>query len=154
EGTPARGRNMNASDNQEQHLEAILAGYLAAVDAGNAPSPAEVIARHPGLSEELSQFFADEARLQQMAPPRGTLIRYFGDYELLEPVGRGGMGVVYRARQVSLNRVAAVKMILDSAWASDQALQRFTAEAEAAARLDHPNIVPIYEVGTVNGQPY
>src|SRR5205814_2953881 len=114
--------------------------YLEAVDAGTAPTAAEVIARHPELAGELTAFFADDARLQRLAPPRGTLVKYFGDYELLEPLGRGGMGVVYKATQVSLGRVVALKMILAGGAASADVKQRFQAEADAAARLDHPQI--------------
>jgi hypothetical protein len=166
---------------RERRIEEAIADYLEAAEAGRAPGPEQWLARHPDLADQLRAFLADRASFLRAAgelappgpPPRspanaaplapseapagpsplGT-VRYFGDYELLEEIARGGMGVVYRARQITLNRPVALKMILAGQLASEADVRRFRTEAEAAANLDHPNIVPIYEVGEHHGQQY
>ena len=82
----------------------------------------------------------------------GDRVRYFGNYELIEEIALGGMGVVWRARQMSLNRIVALKMIRGGMFADEEDVRRFHAEAEAAANLQHPNIVAIHEIGEHEGQ--
>jgi WD40 repeat protein len=153
-------------------LDAVIAEYLQQVEAGEVPDREALMAGFPQLADRLRAFFADYDRLDRQAaelrlpadphpttdldPPTGELprVRYFGDYELLEILARGGMGVVYKARQVSLNRLVALKMILKGGLATPRDVSRFRAEAEAAANLNHPHIVSIFEVGEHEGQQY
>jgi tRNA A-37 threonylcarbamoyl transferase component Bud32 len=160
---------------REQQLEQVLAEYLHAEAAGRPLDQDELVAKYPDLAGELTSFFRNRAAVERLAEPlrqqggtdaptigpddapgigAGSRVRYFGDYELLEEIARGGMGVVFKARQTSLHRLVALKMILKGELATPADVQRFQSEARAAANLDHPNIVPIYEVGEHDGQQY
>ncbi len=124
---------------------------------------------HPSLGDRLAEFFALHEEMNELAEPTRALFvhetighaapsggagRRIGDYELLEEIARGGMGIVYRARQRSLNRLVAVKMLQDGPWLVAADAARFRNEAEAIAQLDHPHIVPVYEVGEECGRIY
>jgi WD40 repeat protein len=140
-----------------------LEEYLAAAEAGRAPPREEFLARHPELADDLDACLDALRLIGQAAPgprapaaglPPGPAPGTLGDFRLIRELGRGGMGIVYEAEQLSLGRRVALKVIRAGAPATAAERLRFRTEAEAAARLDHPNIVAVYEVGEHAGQPY
>jgi eukaryotic-like serine/threonine-protein kinase len=156
----------------DEVLAELLERLIAQARSGGTPQIDRIAAEHPELQDELRQLWATVRVAEDLAsashwgdqppvaapppasPAGGLLPRNVDDYELLEVIGRGGMGVVYRARQRSLGRIVAVKMILRGELATDADLARFRVEAEAAARLEHPHIVKVFEVGQWQQQPY
>jgi WD40 repeat protein/tRNA A-37 threonylcarbamoyl transferase component Bud32 len=160
-------------------LEEVLEEYMRRLDRGEVVDRDQFLARHAELADELRSYFAGSDELERLGRPPGketaslppcrnlpdscTLEeatpakgegRRVGDYELLEQIGQGGMGIIYKARQVRLQRLVALKMIRPDRLASPADVLRFRSEAEAAASLEHPNIAPIYEVGEHEGEHY
>jgi serine/threonine-protein kinase len=149
---------------QDERLAALLEIALMEARAGRQPNLEKLAADAPELAGELRELWATAAVAEELgssvalAPADPSAVRRppaaFADFEILEELGRGGMGVVYRARQKSLGRMVALKMILRGQSASKADLARFRGEAESAARLRHPHIVPVFEVGEHDGAPF
>lgn len=169
---------------RERRLDRVLAACLEAIDQGQPFDAQEWLARYPEFAPELAELIEGQQHLGRLTGalgiprrgrddtptrdetpvPAGATLRRpipsagpaarFGDYELVRELGSGGMGVVYEARQGSLQRTVALKMLRSDRPASAAERRRFRDEAESAAALDHPHLVPIYEVGELEGQAY
>ncbi len=152
-------REDKSPHDHEQRLATVLAEMTDRVCSGEIADLDETCKQYPDLAADLREIWGavlvtDTAGAARDQMPRQRLPMKMGDYELLEEIGRGGMGVVFRAYQQSLDREVAVKMILRDRLASEADLQRFLAEATAMASLQHPGIVPVYEVGDSEGRPF
>jgi serine/threonine protein kinase len=151
-------------DDPDAILDLIYQEYLLLRERGETPDPHEFTARFPELAEAiLVQFGVDAAmpttfKLPADGHPPGTTdtasTRRIDDYEVLAVLGQGGMGVVYKARDASLGRMVAIKTLAEGQHATPEQLERFRAEAQAVARLRHPNIIAIHVIGEHEGRPY
>jgi formylglycine-generating enzyme required for sulfatase activity len=145
---------------REERLDAAVAAYLQAAEAGAEPDRQEWLARHPDLAADLEGFFAGLARLERVAAPLRAAVepaavppgQTLDDFRIVREVGRGGMAVVYEAEQLSLGRRVALKVLPSAAALDPRQLQRFRNEAETVAGLDHPHLVPVHEVGESGGR--
>src|ERR1700722_6868079 len=140
-----------------------LEEYTAALESGQPPNRAEILARYPEAAEVLAECFdalgfvrSAAPQLQSPQAPESDLgpATPLGDFRILRQVGRGGMGVVYEAEQLSLGRRVALKVLPFAATMDPTQLRRFKTEAQAAAQLHHTNIVPVFWVGCENGVHY
>lgn len=151
-------------DDRQRRLGLVLAECQDALDRGRPLTAAEAAARWPEFAAEVAAFLDDHARLARATAPLRDAVRLLaappllpfvlGDFRLLREIGRGGMGLVYEAEQVSLGRRVALKVLSFAATLDPRQRQRFANEARAAAGLHHEHIVPVYAVGTQDGVPY
>lgn len=140
------------------HVRAVESGFLDDIAEGSSPRAVlEAMAAAFDATRVRTLHDGRDGQRTTYTPPGISDVpteELFGDYRLLEQIGQGGMGVVYRARQISLNRVVALKMIRAGRFSTEGEIERFAREAEAAAGLTHPGIVPVYEIGEHEGRHY
>lgn len=149
--TAIGGSTTTADVSADPRVVQAVEEYLAAQEAGRAPPREQFLGQHPDIAAELSQYLGALELMRDGSPRAGERV---GDYELLAEISRGGMGVVYKARHRTMGRTVALKTLRGDFQSQPDLVQRFFREVRATARLNHPNIVPIYEVGEHQGQPY
>jgi tetratricopeptide (TPR) repeat protein len=137
-----------------QAAELIYHEFILQRNAGEAPDWDSLVRQFPEYAEQLQHFREADELIEGAIAPSGRSATQLGGYDLLEEVGRGGMGIVYRACERNLDRTVAIKRIRGGVLADDDAIQRFLKEAKAVSRLNHPNIVHIYCVGDYEGEPF
>ena len=142
--------------NKNASLESIMAEYLELAEEGGQPSPEAYLNQYPQHADELKSFFRNHHWLGDTPAPQASSLSgtAVGPYLIESEIARGGMGVVYRARQQGLERPVALKLISSGLLAGEEERKRFRIEAEAAARLNHPNIIAIHEIGSWQGYEY
>ncbi len=150
--------SMSSDSRDYGQFDELAEEFAARYRRGERPSLEEYVDRLPGMADEIREMFAalieverveGDARDDVLRPPPPALARQreIGDFRIVREVGRGGMGVVYEAEQLSLGRRVALKVLPGHLVGDNKALERFRREAKAAARLHHTNIVPVFEVG-------
>jgi serine/threonine protein kinase len=156
----ANGLQSVGSGLDDPRTLAAVEEYLAELESGRRPDRRQFLARYPELADVLAHCLDGLDFVRQTAPALAAPetseppAKSLGDFRIRCELGRGGMGIVYRARQIRLNRPCALKMILAGAHANDEANARFLAEAEAVARLQHANVVQIRHIGETGGLPF
>jgi len=140
--------------NKHERVESILAEWQEQRAHGETTPPEQVIASHEDCAEELRLRFQALRLLDLALSLPAGVPRQIGDFRLVREIGRGGMGVIYEAEQVSMRRRVALKLVLPAVAGSTQAIRRFKREARAAGRLHHTNVVPIYAMGQHDGHVY
>jgi serine/threonine protein kinase len=150
-------------DPERDPVDVLAEEFAERFRQGETPSVSEYVARHPEWAEQLRDLLPPVARIEQLKrlkktarahEPEGTRLEQLGDYRIVREVGRGGMGIVYEAVQLSLGRHVALKVLPGHALLDPKKLERFRREAQAAAALHHTNIVPVFGVGAQDGLHY
>jgi WD40 repeat protein len=156
---------MTNAGTERDPIDQLAEEFAARLRKGERPALTEYVQRHPELADEIRELFPALVMMEQLKPTENESsstahvkgvgkLEQIGDYRILREIGRGGMGVVYEAEQVSLGRHVALKVLLSAGLGNNTYLERFRREAKAAARLHHTNIVPVFGVGEEAGVHY